>query len=161
MPYALTLKKENFKFSASHFTLFSASKAEHLHGHNYLVAIKLKLENVDPQLEMKADFAELKKIIRETCDTLDEKILLPRQSAYLSIEKSPHYPNHTEVRFQKRVYCFPDDEIRVLPVSNITSEALAKFLWDKLHLPFKRVATALSVSVQETSGQIATYYASL
>ena len=37
----LRIGKESHKFSAAHFTVFSASERERLHGHNYGVSIRL------------------------------------------------------------------------------------------------------------------------
>ena len=39
--YVLRLAKEDFKFSAAHFTLFGPDEAELLHGHNYQVEVEM------------------------------------------------------------------------------------------------------------------------
>ena len=64
MAYQLALKKENFKFAASHFTIFSESRAEALHGHNYQIGVRLGFDDIDEKLEMKVDFGSLKEKIR-------------------------------------------------------------------------------------------------
>ncbi len=159
MPYSLVLAKETFKFSSSHFTLFGATHAEHLHGHNYTVKVRTDWADIHPDTEMAVDFNVIKKEIKKICDSLDEKILIPQNSPYLKIQKSPHYKDHTEVRFQKRVYCFPDDEICFLPVSNITSEALARFFHEQISEVIKIDGLKkVSVAVKETAGQSAIYY---
>lgn len=159
MPYRLEISKENFKFSSSHFTVFSADQAEHLHGHNYRVSVELTFQTVDTQTQMAVDFNTIKKAVRALCDGLDEKILVPKSSPFLKISKSPHYEGHTEVRFQARIYTFPTSEVIFVPVTNITSEALAKHLHDELSPVIPPSATALTVTVQETAGQSAVYYA--
>ena len=155
MPYALFLKKQNFKFSSSHFTIFSETKAEYLHGHNYQVAVKVMLDEVDKSTEMAVDFNVVKKAVRAVCDQMDEKILLPKKSSFLKITESPHYKKHTEVRFQDRIYCFPSNEIFYVDANNITSESLARFIHQQLAkvLSFKNV----TVTVYETAGQAASY----
>ncbi len=155
MPYALFLKKQNFKFSSSHFTIFSESHAELLHGHNYQVAVKVQLEDVDKNTEMAVDFNVVKKTVRAVCDQMDEKILLPKKSTFLKITESPHYKKHTEVRFQDRIYCFPSNEIFYVDANNITSESLARFIHQQLakSLSFQ----SFSVTVYETAGQAASY----
>ncbi len=155
MAYALFLKKQNFKFSSSHFTIFSESKAEFLHGHNYQVAVKVQLDNVDPKTEMAVDFNVIKKAVRAVCDELDEKILLPKKSTCLRVSDSPHYKNHTEVRFADRVYCFPSNEIQYLDASNITSESLARCIHQQLASVMTQKKYA--VTVYETAGQAASY----
>lgn len=158
MPYSLVLAKENFKFSSSHFTLFSESDAEHLHGHNYSVSVKATFDKVDSKTEMAMDFHSIKKEIRSVCEKLDEKILIPEDSPFLKIQKSPHYPGHTEVRYKKRVYCFPTDEIFFVPVANITSEALARYVHGELKIALPKEIKKLAVAVRETAGQSAVYY---
>jgi 6-pyruvoyltetrahydropterin/6-carboxytetrahydropterin synthase len=158
MAYSLVLAKENFKFSASHFTLFSENDAEHLHGHNYFVAVKAGFGEVDGKTEMAVDFNTIKKEIKTVCEKLDEKILIAGESPFLRIEKSPHYADHTEVRFKNRVYCFPTGEIRFLPLANITSEALARHIHGELTSRLPRNIQRLAVAVRETPGQTATYF---
>lgn len=155
MAYALFLKKQNFKFSSAHFTVFSQTEAEALHGHNYQVAIKVFIDNVDSKTEMAVDFNVVKKAVRAICEQLDEKILLPKNSSFLKMAQSPHYKNHTEVRFNDRVYCFPSNEIFHVDASNITSESLARFIHQQLSkaLDFGKFA----VTVYETAGQAASY----
>lgn len=157
MAYSLYLKKENFKFSSSHFTIFDANHAEALHGHNYRVGVRIIFADVKKDIEMKYDFNLLKKMILELCNALDEKVLIPEKSPYLTIIPSPHYNEHTEVSYGSRHYCFPTDEILQLPLSNITSEALARYFWDILSLRFPKDIQKIVVSVTETAGQSASF----
>lgn len=157
MAYGLFLKKQDFKFSSSHFTLFSKDTAEHLHGHNYQVAVKMSFEEVDEDLDMAVDFNVIKNEVRSLCKSLDEKILIPKKSKYLKIENSPHYKDHIEVQYNQRHYCFPQNEVFFLPVRNITSEALAKFIHDKLKSSLNSKVSSMTVSVFETQGQAASY----
>lgn len=155
MPYALLLKKQNFKFSSSHFTIFNKTKAEHLHGHNYQVGIKAVFNDVDPKTELAVDFNQIKKTVRELCDQLDEKILIPQNSTFVKINNSPHYQNHIEVKFNDRNYCFPKNEIFYIPASNITSESLARYFYDSLAASM--TCDSFTVTVLETAGQAASY----
>ncbi len=155
MPYTLLLKKQNFKFSSSHFTIFNKTEAEFLHGHNYQVGLKVQFKTVDAKTEMAVDFNVIKKAVRALCEELDEKILLPRNSSFLKIADSPHYPKHIEVRFADRVYCFPKKEIYFIEASNVTSESLARCLHQKLSPSMLKAV--FSVSVHETAGQAAVY----
>jgi 6-pyruvoyltetrahydropterin/6-carboxytetrahydropterin synthase len=155
MPYALFLKKQNFKFSSSHFTIFSETQAEFLHGHNYQVAVKVHLDDVNKNTEMAVDFNVVKKAVRAVCDQMDEKILLPKKSTFLKISESPYYKKHTEVRFQDRVYCFPSNEIFYVDANNITSESLARHIHLQLSKALK--IKNFSITVYETAGQAASY----
>lgn len=155
MSYTLLLKKENFKFSSSHFTIFDKNTAEHLHGHNYQVSVKVFFEDINTETEMAVDFNLIKKEVRQICEQMDEKILLPKKSKFLIIQQSPHYKNHTEVRFNERNYCFPSNEIYYIEASNVTSEALARIIYKKLEKHFKK--NKFSVTIFETAGQAAQY----
>lgn len=155
MPYALLLKKQNFKFSSSHFTIFDKTHAEHLHGHNYQVGIKAVFNQVDPATEIAVDFNQIKKAVRALCDQLDEKILIPKNSSFLKINKSPHYAQHIEVKFHDRIYCFPENEVFYIEASNITSESLARYFYQKLQ--DLMTCDRFTVTVLETAGQAASY----
>ncbi|MDB3933713.1 6-carboxytetrahydropterin synthase, partial [Luminiphilus sp.] len=37
----LHIEKEAHKFSAAHYTIFSATERERLHGHNYFVSVRI------------------------------------------------------------------------------------------------------------------------
>jgi 6-pyruvoyltetrahydropterin/6-carboxytetrahydropterin synthase len=155
MSYTLLLKKENFKFSSSHFTIFNKTTAEFLHGHNYQASIKVLFSEVDAETEMAVDFNFIKKEIRKICEEMDEKILLPKKSNFLTIQQSPHYKNHTEVHFNERNYCFPNNEIYYIETNNVTSEALARVIYKKLEKHFTK--NKFSVTIFETAGQAAQY----
>lgn len=157
MPYSLFLKKENFKFSSSHFTIFSSTSAEALHGHNYSVEVNVEFNDIDPSTELKFDFNEIKKVVREHCELMDEKILIPQHSPFLKIQTSPTHKNHTEVLYGERFYCFPSNEVQLLPIANITTEALARYLHSCFLPKFPKAIQKISVTVGETAGQSATY----
>ncbi|HEY8374987.1 MAG TPA: 6-carboxytetrahydropterin synthase, partial [Nannocystis sp.] len=82
----IELHKDAMKFSAGHFTIFSAERRERLHGHNFAVAVELTGETDDCGLM--GEYAHYKRIIQELCDNLDEYFLLPGHS--------PHLRLHTE-----------------------------------------------------------------
>ena len=65
------IDKESHKFSAAHFTIFSASKRERLHGHNFSVAARL-VAPVDNN-GLTGDYAVYKAQLKKLCD---------RQAAY-------------------------------------------------------------------------------
>lgn len=157
MSYSLYIKKENFKFSSSHFTIFGPDEAEALHGHNYLVGVRISFKDINKDIDLKYDFNEIKKVVRSFCERHDEKILIPEHSPYLKIQESPHYKNHTEVIYADRHYCFPTQEVLKVPVANITSEALARYAWSELSYRLPKDLTKVVVFIKETAGQTAAY----
>jgi 6-pyruvoyltetrahydropterin/6-carboxytetrahydropterin synthase len=61
--FTVTLAKQDFKFSAAHFTLFGDGEAELLHGHNFHVRVDLAGERLDRQ-GLLVSFAAVKAAVR-------------------------------------------------------------------------------------------------
>lgn len=151
MTYLLRVQKQYLKFSSAHFTLFPDSR-ETLHGHNYT----LTLEVESPQLKdgVVVNFVPLKKVSRAICDDLDEHILLPTSSRVVIDSSETQLNAHVD----RDYYSFPADEVRVLPIDNITCEALAAYIsqllkekrseWD----PEKQIHR-MRIWVEESPGQ--------
>ncbi len=153
--YSLHLGKEDFKFSAAHFTIFGEGEAEALHGHNYRVTVEMTGSEVD-ELEFLVPMAAAKRDIRAECAALDEKVLLPAECPHLELEQR----DPVTATLGQRRYEFPSPEVVLLPVANVTVEALARLLWQRLANRWDslrdRVET-LEVTVAETRGQGASY----
>jgi 6-pyruvoyltetrahydropterin/6-carboxytetrahydropterin synthase len=154
----LRLAKEDFAFAAAHFTLFPDTAAERLHGHNYRVRVELAAAELDG-LGFLVPVAPVKARVRAICATLDERILIPEKSRLLELRQEA---DAVQVSLGGRTYRFPKSEVSLLPLPNVTIEALAKYVWGELApslsaSPVRR----LRVEVEETSGQSAAYEADL
>lgn len=155
MSFVIQLAKQSFKFSATHFTLFSEERAEALHGHNYYVKVSVQFKSLDPDTGLAAEFSDLKMLIKKCCDQLDEKVLIPSQSPHLQIGE---VDKNIELRFNHKFYSFPKEDCEVLPIVNTSSECLAQWVHQNLWPDFKKMgATALRVTLQETQGQGVSY----
>jgi len=156
--YRLELAKEDFKFSVAHFTVFSATEAELLHGHNYQVAVEVRGRGLD-SMGLLADVARLKKEIRRLCDELDSHTLIPTENPLVRVERTP---GGVEVRYGERRYVLPVDDVLLLPLTNSSMEQFAHLLWSRL-APFLASTDLhyLAVAVGETSGQRCVYGAEL
>jgi 6-pyruvoyltetrahydropterin/6-carboxytetrahydropterin synthase len=160
MSYRIVLEKEAFKFSCSHFTIFGPGRAERLHGHNYHVVTELKLTKIDPDLGMAFDFNLIKPLIREETQALDEHVLLPSRSPHLKIDA---VAGTVRAHLGVKHYSFPVEDVKILPVVNITSEELACYFAQKLAGRLRatpeaiRYIESMSVGVQETRGQTVFY----
>ena len=150
--YTIHLAKEPFKFSCSHFTILAPDKAERLHGHNYQMHVDITVEALDPKLGFAFDFNEIKPRIREFCDALDERILIPTQSPFLKLKPGTE---NIEVQFGEKKYSFPLEDTLQLPLTNITTEELARFACHRLMADLKDLPkwTSILVHVEETRGQ--------
>jgi 6-pyruvoyltetrahydropterin/6-carboxytetrahydropterin synthase len=153
---SLRLAKEDFAFAAAHFTLFPDRSAERLHGHNYRVRVELAGPELDAEGLLVA-VGPVKTEIRALCARLDERILIPEKSRALSVRREGA---SLLVELGERAYRFPADEVALLPLPNITIEALARHLFEAL-APALAVTpvSRLRVEVEETAGQSAAWEA--
>ena len=160
MSFTIRLRKESFKFSGSHFTIFSETTAERLHGHNYYVAVDIAVDDISEPLGIAFDFNDVKPTIKHLCDELDEYVLIPESSPNLKIKTSAR---EVEVVFAKKRYVFPIEDVRLLPLVNLTTEELARYFAVELRgrlsdiLSKNRTIRKLAVSIKETQGQTVTF----
>ena len=126
-PTTIDLFKESMKFSAGHFTIFSADRRERLHGHNFAVAVSLTGEPDDNG--MMGDYGEFKRIVSDLCHGLDEWVLLPGESPHLALREEGPY---LFAEFADHTIPFLRSDVLVLPVRNITVEELARHLCARL-----------------------------
>ena len=123
----IELSKEYLKFSASHFTIFSATERERLHGHNFAVSAKIVAPIDDNGLCF--SYGELKKTIAALCADWDEYMLIPTRSPFLSIEELD-----TEYRltFNGETMHFLKSDCLLLAIRNTTVEEFAGLLLERL-----------------------------
>ncbi|MDC1322975.1 6-carboxytetrahydropterin synthase [Pseudomonadales bacterium] len=123
----IEISKEYLHFAAAHFTLFSATERENLHGHNFQVTLDADAPMQDDGLTF--DYNILKKAVKQLCDDLDEQVLMPTRSPYLEIDEQDDY---TYVVFNGERIPFLQRDLTLLPIRNITVEELAQYLLAKL-----------------------------
>lgn len=159
-PYRIEVARERYKFSCAHMTVFPDGRKERLHGHNYFLAAALDLAAVS-FAEM-IDFAPIKRALGALCDEWKEHLLLA--------EQNPHFElvgrgDEIEFRLCGRRYVIPGDEVILLPIDNVSVEALAchaaERLLDELRPSLTAAAVGLEVSVEENPGQGARCYVPL
>jgi len=126
-PTTIELFKEAMKFSAGHFTIFSATERERLHGHNFTVQAHLTGE-LDAN-GMLGDYGEFKRVLFALCDSLDEWVLLPGQSPYLSLREDGDL---LLAQFAGQTIPFLQSDVQVLPIRNVTVEELARYVCARL-----------------------------
>jgi 6-pyruvoyltetrahydropterin/6-carboxytetrahydropterin synthase len=156
--WSIDIYKEYFKFSAAHFLIFPDGSAERLHGHNYRVYVEIAAELSPHGLVL--DFKQVKPVVRELVDSLDEHWLVPGEHPVL--RGSERADGVIEVRYQDRYYAAPRADVNVLPINNTSSENLATWIGRQLHSRlrerFKELALhRLRLSVEETAGQSGVY----
>ena len=157
MKYAIKVYKEYFNFACSHFLIFKDGSREPLHGHNYKVT--LKGDALDLEGDMVFDFLDIKPIVREVCDSLDHKLLLPSENLNLRLDTKD---DNIEIRPKDgSFFSIPKSDVLVLPLPNTSAERLAIYLANEINdLPKKRFNfsfSSLEIEVEETKGQCAIY----
>lgn len=144
----IEISKEYLKFSAGHFTLFSPSERENLHGHNYQVRCSvLTLVGANG---LAFDYSLIKKLLLKLCNQLDDVVLLPEGSPYLRIESEA---GRISVWFAEECIPFLERDVLLLPISNVTIEELAGLLLRRLReFPELMAQPLLAIELGVSSG---------
>lgn len=116
----IELFKENMKFSAGHFTVFSNVARENLHGHNYHLHASFTTRIEEQGLSF--DYRFYKEKLYKLCQSLDETVLLAGRCKYLSITENGNY---LHVRFSNETIIFLKRDAKVLTIENVTVEELS------------------------------------
>src|SRR5262245_2560869 len=121
------IHKDEISFSAGHFTIFSETEREDLHGHNYYVSISIT--SILPSTGLSFDYRYYKKKLFDITTQLDRRFLLPAYSPFLKIEETDkqwiaHF-NYEPLYFLKR-------DVMILPISNVTIEELSHWFLNQL-----------------------------
>lgn len=119
----VNLFKEYLNFSAAHFTIFSATERERLHGHNFGVSASITAPITHNG--MTCDYSIYKEKMKTLCDGLDEYTLLPAQSPYLRVEQDG---DSVVAEFNGETMRFLRSDTLVLPIENTTIEEFAFYL---------------------------------
>ncbi len=147
----IDISKEYLNFSAGHFTIFSATERENLHGHNFQVRCSVTAEvGADG---MAFDYVVLKRVLKELCDELDERMLLPERSPHLRLEREGGV---VWALFGDERIPFLERDCLTLPIRNVTIEELAALLLGRLgDRPELRghAIRAIELGVSSGSGQ--------
>ena len=123
----LEIAKEYLKFSAAHFTIFSATERERLHGHNYTVHALITAPVGDNG--MCFSYGILKHKLAQLCEALDEYVHLPAQSPYLQVDEEG---DSYRVGFNGEQMLLLKSDVLVLPIRNATVEEYAYYLLQQL-----------------------------
>ncbi|MEM0953875.1 MAG: 6-carboxytetrahydropterin synthase [Pseudomonadota bacterium] len=121
------IDKESHKFSVAHFTVFSETERERLHGHNFSVSARVVVP-VDEN-GLTGDYVVYKNKIRDLCDSLDEYTLIPSLSPHLHIEEDGDYYRVTH--HEDTLVLLKADTL-IIPVRNTTVEDLSHYLTEKV-----------------------------
>ncbi len=154
--FAIKVYKQYFNFAASHFMLFRDGSREPLHGHNYRVMVKGDAPNLTG--DMVFDFLDIKPIVRDLCNSLDHKLILPRDNDQLKIYSQG---KNFSIVTKDSEFSIPQTDVLILPITNTSAENfaiyLAKSIQEAVMNKFQFCFATLEVEVEETPGQSAVY----
>jgi 6-pyruvoyltetrahydropterin/6-carboxytetrahydropterin synthase len=153
-PYRIEIARELFKFSCAHMTVFPDGTKERLHGHNYYMGITVELADIS--FDRMIPFAPIKEAAASLCGAWKEHTLLAAGNPYLQVLRDQD--GEIEFRLCGERYVLPRKDVLVLPVDNVTVEALAAHAADVLierlgHVLRRDVVLAIEVQVTESPGQ--------
>jgi len=153
--YKILLEKEYFHFCSAHFVVFSESEREELHGHNYYVTAEfVGTKLIDGKL---IDISIIKPIIRQFCDELDHKLIIPKFNKHLTLNI---LDRNIQITHAESIFSFPLKETLLLPIENSTMEHLAEYLSGKLKPELAKEShfiTEFTITIHETRGQMGSY----
>lgn len=155
--FSIRVYKQYFNFASSHFMLFKNGTREPMHGHNYRVQIKGNA--LDLHDDMVFDFLDIKPIVRDVCNNLDHKLLLPKNNPHLCIEEREN--NYILTTKDNSFFSIPQTDVVILDIENTSAERIAAYLAyqirDKVREKFNFEFKELEVEVEETPGQSAIF----
>lgn len=149
----IELYEADMKFSAAHITIFSKNSRSNLHGHNFNVYASLKTL-VKEDEGMTFDHRLYKSKICKLCENLEETVILPSRSKYLSvIEKDQSY--HVSFDFENMV--LQKRDVKLLPISNVTVEELSNWFLQQIIIDHEEIEKyniqEITIKILSGSGQ--------
>ncbi|MCC6126311.1 MAG: 6-carboxytetrahydropterin synthase [Pirellulales bacterium] len=125
--YSIRIDSADLIFSAAHFITFDGGECEPLHGHDYRV--KAELFGPTGANEYVVDFVLVKEFLRKVVGELDHRVLLPGEhgSISLMLQGGEYIITHAGRR-----WILPEDNCRVLPIANTTTEMFARYIGRRL-----------------------------
>tara|TARA_Y100000590_G_scaffold339673_1_gene387254 strand:+ start:267 stop:611 length:345 start_codon:yes stop_codon:yes gene_type:complete len=105
------------------------------------------------------DFLDIKPIVREVCDSLDHRLLLPGENPNLKIKED--LGQLVVETPDKSTFSFPKQDVIILPIPNTSAERLAIYISYEIRSRIKKKFSfsfpLLEIEVEETPGQSAIF----
>jgi 6-pyruvoyltetrahydropterin/6-carboxytetrahydropterin synthase len=138
------------RFSSCHI-IPGHPKCGRLHGHSYAASARFRgtVESPDGML---VDFHVAKRAMREVCDVLDHRVLIPVKRGDVKVQDAG---DNLDIRILDKAYSLPKGDVLLLPVEACTAERLSEWFLDELldRLELPPGVEAVSVGIEEGQGQ--------
>jgi 6-pyruvoyltetrahydropterin/6-carboxytetrahydropterin synthase len=143
------------RFTAGHRVAWHP-KCHRMHGHGFMVRVLVEGE-VDVKTGMIVDFGVIGDAISELIDPLDHKFLAPQSVKDVgALESGISGLLDAGAKYViDGKYVLPKEDVVVLPVDIVTTEALAKYFLSRLCEKLWAVGKTVTVQVSETGENIA------
>ncbi len=156
-PYRIHIKRDRYKFSCAHMTVFPGGRKERMHGHNYYVSLNIELASID--FERIVDFGPLKDALTALCNEWKEHVLLATENPYYECLSCTE--EEIEFLLCKQRYVLPREDVLLLPIDNLAVEPLSKLACERLCKSMENTldpatVRAIEVTIEENPGQGAT-----
>lgn len=123
----IELHKEDMKFAAGHYTIFSPDERETLHGHTFNVFAAITAEVDENGMAFNYDVYKTK--LRDLCRSLSQIFLIAGNSPYQKIEEDGDY---IYIHFAEEKIPFLKRDVKILPMRNISVEELSQWFIKQL-----------------------------
>jgi 6-pyruvoyltetrahydropterin/6-carboxytetrahydropterin synthase len=155
--YRIHVKRDRFKFSCAHMTVFPDGKKERLHGHNYYLSMTVELTDI--RFESMIDFGPIKEALGALCSAWKERTLLATDNPHFVLVREDD--EEIEFRLCGRRYVLPREDVLLLPIDNAAVEPLSAHACERLvdglaDTLDPQVVHAVEVTIEENPGQGAT-----
>ncbi|MCL5874768.1 MAG: 6-carboxytetrahydropterin synthase [Candidatus Thermoplasmatota archaeon] len=139
----------NIRFSSAHF-IPGDWKCSRIHGHDYSISVRIVGSMDDKSYFL--DFSKAKSNLKEIADFLDHGVLIPEKRKGIILEEKEENLN---VKLEGKIYSFPQEECRVIPVKDTTAECLSEYILDKFVKSLEQRVEEIEIEVHEGPGQYA------
>jgi 6-pyruvoyltetrahydropterin/6-carboxytetrahydropterin synthase len=148
--HRISIAREQYKFSCAHMTVFADGTKERLHGHNYTIAVAVEVSSIE--LARMLPFAPIKQALAELCARWKEHVLLAATNPHFEVVRDGA---ELEFRLCGERYVLPRGDALILPIDNVSVEALAAHVAELLvpRLAAFPTAQLLEVTIEESPGQ--------
>jgi 6-pyruvoyltetrahydropterin/6-carboxytetrahydropterin synthase len=148
--HRILLARDSYKFSAAHMTVFPDGTKERLHGHNYTFSVELEVDRVD--FASMIPFSAVKGVLAALAAEWKERVFLAISNPFFRLVRDTG--NEYEFTVCNQRYVLPRADVLMLPIDNISVEALSAHVASVLaeRMPREHIL-AITVKIEESPGQ--------
>jgi len=157
--FTVRVASPGLHFNAAHFVIFGPDSCESIHGHDFRVSATIE-GDLSPTGWV-VDFVVLESALAQIIREFDHTLLVPGESPWLQVVNDG---TSIELRAGLRSWRFPSGDCRMIPIPNVTTELLARYigvcLREKLHAELGHGVAglkAMTIELSESEGCTASW----